>query len=59
MWEAQRPENVSPKEHEQNWLEEAQMRNELKRLGQNLEQYTNALAKIAGAPSLNSRMPPA
>lgn len=58
MWEAQRPENVSPKEHEQNWLEEAQMRNELKRLGQNLEQYTNALAKIAGAPSLNSRMPP-
>jgi hypothetical protein len=54
IWEAQRPEGVSHKEHEKNWAEEVQMRHELKLLGQNLEQYTNALAKIAGAPLLKS-----
>ncbi|PSN08507.1 hypothetical protein C7293_30115 [filamentous cyanobacterium CCT1] len=49
VWEAQRPDGISPKEHEQNWPQEAQMRAELTMLGQKLEQYTRALAKIAGA----------
>ena len=54
IWEAQRPEGVSDKEHEKSWPEEPQMRSELNTLGNNLEQYTNELAKIAGAPLLNS-----
>jgi len=47
-WEAQRPAQVSPKEHEQNWSEEPKLRNELESLRQELEQYANALATIAG-----------
>lgn len=47
-WEAQRPANVGPKEHEKNWAEELQMRNELKLLRENLEQYVDALAKVIG-----------
>jgi hypothetical protein len=48
-WEAKRPEGMSTKEHEKNWSEEAVMRRALKDLVKNLEQYTNSLAKIAGA----------
>lgn len=47
-WEAKRPINISPKEHEQNWSEEPKLRNELAKLRSDLEQYANALAKIAG-----------
>jgi hypothetical protein len=57
IWEAQKTEGMSDKEHEGNWSEEADMRRELKLLSQNLEQYTNALAKISGAPLLNSSAP--
>ncbi|HSM84371.1 MAG TPA: hypothetical protein VLS96_21965 [Nodosilinea sp.] len=53
-WEAQRPDGMSPKEHESHWPDEATMRQELAVLGKKLEQYTNALAKIAGAPFLPS-----
>ncbi|PSR15738.1 hypothetical protein C8255_21540 [filamentous cyanobacterium CCP3] len=49
IWESYCPDGVSAKEHEQNWLQESQMRQELKALGQNLEQFTNELAKIAKA----------
>jgi hypothetical protein len=48
VWEAQRPANVGPKEHEKNWAEEPQMRNELKLLRENLEQYVHALAEVIG-----------
>ncbi|EAW43894.1 hypothetical protein PN465_10555 [Nodularia spumigena CS-584] len=47
-WEARRPMEVSPKEHEQNWSEEPQLRSELGVLRGELEEYAQALAKIAG-----------
>ena len=47
-WEAKRPTELSPKEHELNWPEEPQLRQELAILGSDLEQYANALAEIAG-----------
>lgn len=47
-WEAQRPPERSPKEHEQEWAEEGQLREELEQLRQDLKQYANALAIIAG-----------
>lgn len=47
-WEAKRPIELSPKEHELNWPEEPQMRQELAQLRSELEQYANALAEIAG-----------
>ncbi len=43
-WEAQRPPTNSPKQHEKNWSEEPQLRQELLLLTKELEQYTNALA---------------
>jgi hypothetical protein len=45
-WEAQRPTDVGPKEHEKNWPEELQLRNELKLLRENLEEYVHALAEV-------------
>jgi hypothetical protein len=48
VWEAQRPPNISPKEHERNWSEEAQLRDALASLRDDLAQYADALAKIAG-----------
>lgn len=47
-WEAQCPPHKSPKEHEQNWSKEPSLRDELELLRQDLEQYANALAIIAG-----------
>ena len=47
-WEAKRPADLSPKEHEQNWSEEPKAREELAKLRSDLEQYANALAEIAG-----------
>ncbi|AFY33552.1 hypothetical protein [Calothrix sp. PCC 7507] len=47
-WEAQRKPNVSPKDHERDWSEEANLRAELEALRQDLEQYAHALAIIAG-----------
>ena len=47
-WEAQKPPTTSPKEHEKNWFQEPQMRQELLLLGKELEQYANALAEIVG-----------
>ena len=47
-WEAKRPSNLSLKEHEQQWSEEEQLRDELRNLKQDLEQYAKALAEIAG-----------
>lgn len=47
-WEAQRQPNVSPKEHERNWPEEGNLRAELEALRQDLQEYANALAIIAG-----------
>ncbi|BAZ36742.1 hypothetical protein NIES4101_26620 (plasmid) [Calothrix sp. NIES-4101] len=47
-WEAQRPANVSPKEHEKNWSHQVQLRSELELLRQDLEQYAVALSVIAG-----------
>ena len=47
-WEAQRPPNLSLKEHEQKWSEESKLRVELESLRKDLEDYANALAVIAG-----------
>lgn len=47
-WEAQRPPNLSSKEHEQKWAEEPKLREELESLRKDLEQYANALANVAG-----------
>ena len=47
-WESQRPPHQSPKEHECKWSEEPKLRAELESLRENLEQYANALAIIAG-----------
>ncbi|NJL20769.1 MAG: hypothetical protein HC895_08090 [Leptolyngbyaceae cyanobacterium SM1_3_5] len=47
-WEVQRPEKLSPKEHEQQWLEEPKLRQELGGLRVELEVYAQALAQIAG-----------
>ncbi|WYL96187.1 MAG: hypothetical protein HEQ35_22260 [Gloeotrichia echinulata IR180] len=47
-WEAERPPNLSPKQHEQKWPEESKLREELESLRKDLEQYANALTVIAG-----------
>ncbi len=47
-WEAKRPSDLSPKEHEQQWSEERKLRGELEKLRQELNQYANALAEMAG-----------
>ena len=47
-WEAKRPSDLSPKEHEQQWSEEEELRKELNKLRQALKQYANALGVIAG-----------
>lgn len=47
-WEAQRPPTLSIKEHEKKWPEEVSLYSELGVLRQGLEQYTKALAVIAG-----------
>lgn len=47
-YEDRRPPHLSPKEHEQQWSEGGKLRDELEKLRQDLKQYANALAKIAG-----------
>ena len=47
-WEAQKADDISPQAHEQSWVDATTVRQELESLRQNLEQYANALAKIAG-----------
>ena len=47
-YEAQRPQGRSIKKHEQQWPDGPQMRQELQLLTRQLEQYTQALAKMAG-----------
>jgi hypothetical protein len=47
-WEAQRPNNIGAKEYEEQWTHATQVRGELEALRQDLEQYANALAEIAG-----------
>ena len=47
-WEAKRPSDLSPKEHEQQWSKEAELRKELEKLRKDLNQYANALAVMAG-----------
>ena len=48
VWEAKRPADVSPKEYEQQWTEEPELRRELEALRQDLSRYALALAEIAG-----------
>jgi hypothetical protein len=48
IWEAQRPNERSLKEHEQAWSEEPILRQELAMLRGELEVYSQALAKVAG-----------
>lgn len=47
-WEAQCPPISSPKEHEQNWSQEPQLRQELQLLSEQLDEYVKALAEIVG-----------
>lgn len=51
-WEAKRLPDLSPSEHEQQWSEEGNLRDELEKLRQDLKQYANALAEIAGVEEL-------
>ncbi len=48
LWESTRPADVSIKEWEVRWDDEAKMRAALKRLTSDLAQYAKALAQIAG-----------
>ena len=48
VWESQRPVDVSPAEHEQKWSDALELRRELEVLRGNLQQYSLALADIAG-----------
>jgi len=47
-WEVDRPKDRSPKDHELQWVEELELRTALGELRQDLEQYSLALAEIAG-----------
>ncbi|WP_293150531.1 MULTISPECIES: hypothetical protein [unclassified Microcoleus] len=47
-WEAQCLPNTSPKEHEKNWSQEPQLRQELRLLSEQLDEYVKALAQIVG-----------
>jgi hypothetical protein len=47
-WEAQRPFDISPFEHEKSWKHQAKLRSELELLRRDLEEYAIALAVIAG-----------
>jgi len=47
-WETKCPSDLSSSEHEKRWSEESKIRNELTALRADLEQYSNALAEIAG-----------
>jgi len=51
IWEAQRPSDRSPKEHEILWVEEKVARQELSALRGELEIYAHALAEVAGVSS--------
>jgi hypothetical protein len=46
-YEARRPENVSPREHEENWERIKEVRAELEELRKELSTYADALSKIA------------
>ena len=48
VWEGQIKEGISPKEHEQSWEKEPELRRELEALRQELNKYAQALAQIAG-----------
>lgn len=48
MWEAQRPEGWSAKDHEQHWSDEPELRRELEGLRKELETYAQVLGEIAG-----------
>lgn len=47
-WEAEKPEKVSPQEHEKGWKLEPEVRRELEALRVELEAYAVAVADIAG-----------
>lgn len=47
-WEAQCPPTTSPKDHEKNWLQEPELRQELQILNEKLDEYVKALAEIVG-----------
>ena len=47
-WEEKKEEGVSPQAHEKAWDKELTIRSELDSLRRDLEQYANALEKIAG-----------
>lgn len=51
VWEAQIKDDVSPKEHEQSWEKEPELRRELEALRHELNIYAQALAQIAGIKS--------
>ncbi len=48
VWEAKRPADVSPAEHEQQWSEAPKLQSSLASLRRDLNQYALALADIAG-----------
>lgn len=48
-WEGKRDSSVSPKDHEKAWELESQLREELRLLSKDLEEYAAKLAEFAGA----------
>ncbi len=50
-WEARKLSDISPQTHEKAWDQEPILRRDLEALRQDLEQYANALAEIAGVKS--------
>ena len=48
VWEAERPADVSPYKHEQQWSEAPKLQSSLALLRRDLNQYALALAEIAG-----------
>jgi hypothetical protein len=47
-WESQKPPQLSLKDHEEKWPQNLEMRKDIEHLRNNLEQYADALAIIAG-----------
>jgi hypothetical protein len=53
-WEDRKPQGASPQEHEKQWPEEERLRTELEKLSGELQEYADALGKIAGVEALEN-----
>jgi hypothetical protein len=51
-YEASRPPEISPLEHERNWRRQEELRSDINELRKTLRAYADQLAQVAGVPSL-------